>query len=102
MVFVSRLISAVFLTCLCFSRARECHVLAPALRLSRVCFASLVYVAQQRRSRSASCNAAALEFWCEDNDVLACMSGTPHVTSWPSKRVRGSCLASESLQLPCK
>ena len=137
MVFVSRLISVVFLSFLCFSRARFCHVLALVLRLSRACLALvfsrsclsraclalvsrlsraclafvlrlvssvyvLFYVAQQRRSRSASCNAAALEFWCEDNDVLACMSGTPRVTSWPSKRVSGSCLASESLQLPCK
>jgi hypothetical protein len=118
MVFVSRLISVVFLSFLCFSRARKRHVLALVLRLSRACHVLvsrlsraclvlvsrlvsvvyvLFYVAQQRRSRSAPCNAAALEFWCEDSDVLACMSGTPRVTSWPSNRVRGSCLAIESL-----
>ena len=105
---VSRLSCACLLSRSCLSRA----CLALVSRLSRACLAFvlrlvssvylLFYVAQQRRSRSASCNAAALEFWCEDNDVLACMSGTPRVTSWPSKRVRGSCLASESLQLPCK
>ena len=88
-------------------RARACHVPVLVSRLSRACLVLvsrlvsvvyvLFYVAQQRRSRSAPCNAAALEFWCEDSDVLACMSGTPRVTSWPSNRVRGSCLAIESL-----